>query len=239
MRALWIVLAVAALLAASPVARAENVTLEGTVSDMDGEPVKDVDVATMWIEGEPANGAKTGKDGTFELEARHYGRPIAVLVMDAKRERGAVAVVEPDALEEPVNLTITPLVHVHGTFTSEELGVAPPWTNVYLNLTPGRLRVARFMSEKAEFSFRVPVGSFQLYMYGTDVQRVTRALDIESSEEAELDLGAIDLKATPLAKLYGKEMPEWTVTDARGAEKDVKLADYRGRWVLIEFWFST
>jgi hypothetical protein len=34
----------------------------------------------------------------------------------------------------------------------------------------------------------------------------------------------------------GKSLPDWTVTDARNAKKDVKLADFKGKWVLLEFW---
>ncbi len=38
------------------------------------------------------------------------------------------------------------------------------------------------------------------------------------------------------AQLVGKVAPELRVTEARGAEPTVKLADYRGKWVAIEFW---
>ncbi len=30
--------------------------------------------------------------------------------------------------------------------------------------------------------------------------------------------------------------PEFTVTAARGVAPAVKLADYRGKWLLVEFW---
>jgi thiol-disulfide isomerase/thioredoxin len=60
----------------------------------------------------------------------------------------------------------------------------------------------------------------------------------------ELDLGAIDLvlprdkagNAVDLTQYYGKAPPELSITDARGVAKTVKLADYRGKWVLLEFW---
>src|SRR5262249_51129553 len=32
------------------------------------------------------------------------------------------------------------------------------------------------------------------------------------------------------------ELPAWTLADARGVKKDVTLADYRGKWVLVDFW---
>ena len=38
------------------------------------------------------------------------------------------------------------------------------------------------------------------------------------------------------SQFYGKEPPELAVTDARGVSKNVKLADFRGKWVLLDFW---
>lgn len=220
-------------------ARADTVTLEGTVISARGKPAKGVDVATMWLEGDPAGGVKTDADGAFVLEARSYGRPLSVLVMDKKRKHGALAVIEPDRVGDHLELTLEPLVRVNGTFTCEELGAKPTWTNVYLNLRSGNLRIARHMSEKAEFSFRVPVGAYDLVMYGTDVQQVRKPLVVEGSKKSAIDLGALDLRATPIAKLYDEVMPPWTVTDAWGVDGNVTLEDYRGKWVLLEFWFST
>lgn len=218
-------------------ATANTITITGSVKDMDDNPVAGVEVATTWLEGKAAGGVLTQEDGTFELEAQYWGRPLAIMMMDKDRKRGAVALVRKTS--DPVNVFLSTLVHVHGTFTCEDLGANPSWTNAYVNLLPTRTRAARHSSEKAEFSFHLPTGRFQLYMYGTDVKNVTRTIDVDSSAGTDMDLGALDLKATPIAKLYDKELPPWNVTDARGVEKDVKLGDYKGKWVLLEFWFST
>jgi thiol-disulfide isomerase/thioredoxin len=37
-------------------------------------------------------------------------------------------------------------------------------------------------------------------------------------------------------KHYGEPAPRWHVTDARGVSKDVQLSDFRGKWVLVDFW---
>ena len=52
----------------------------------------------------------------------------------------------------------------------------------------------------------------------------------------DANAGTIDLKASTIAKLKGKAAPEWVITDARGVKADVKLADYKGKWVYIKFW---
>jgi hypothetical protein len=35
---------------------------------------------------------------------------------------------------------------------------------------------------------------------------------------------------------YGEMPPRWHVTDARGVSKDVQVADFKGKWLLVEFW---
>jgi thiol-disulfide isomerase/thioredoxin len=55
-------------------------------------------------------------------------------------------------------------------------------------------------------------------------------------DRPDLDLGAIELPASVIAQNRGKVPPAWSVADARGAKKDVTLADYRGKWVLVDFW---
>jgi thiol-disulfide isomerase/thioredoxin len=37
-------------------------------------------------------------------------------------------------------------------------------------------------------------------------------------------------------KHYGEKPPRWHITDARGVARDVQLADFAGKWVLVEFW---
>lgn len=218
-------------------AAADTVTITGTVKDFDDNPIAGMEVAATWLEGKAFESVLTKEDGGFEIEVRSYGRPVALMMMDKERKRGAVAVVKDSS--RPVNVFASDLVRVHGTFACTDLGAKPSWTNVYVNLLPLRVRAARHSSNDAEFSFHLPTGRFQLYMYGTDVKTLTRTIDVDTGEGLEMDLGEIDLKATPIAKLYGKELPPWNVTDARGVDKDVKLADYTGKWVLLEFWFST
>lgn len=37
-------------------------------------------------------------------------------------------------------------------------------------------------------------------------------------------------------KHYGEPPPKWHITDARGVKKDVRISDFRGKWVLLDFW---
>ena len=62
-----------------------------------------------------------------------------------------------------------------------------------------------------------------------------RSVGKQSASKA-IDLGEITATATVIARHIGKKPPELTVTEARGIGKDVKLSDFKGRWLLIEFW---
>jgi thiol-disulfide isomerase/thioredoxin len=87
----------------------------------------------------------------------------------------------------------------------------------------------------AEFSMLLPPGEYDMNAYGSDVTGIHKPLTLRTGER-DLDLGTLDLLATFLARHKGKELPPWTLADARGVKKDVTLADYRGKWVLVDFW---
>jgi hypothetical protein len=44
------------------------------------------------------------------------------------------------------------------------------------------------------------------------------------------------LATVALAQKVGDPAPELNITAARGIGKDTKLADLKGKWVVIEFW---
>jgi hypothetical protein len=57
-----------------------------------------------------------------------------------------------------------------------------------------------------------------------------------SADKSQLDLGMVDLKASPLGKMKGKVLPAWSIADARGVNRQAKLGDYKGKWLYLEFW---
>ncbi len=42
-----------------------------------------------------------------------------------------------------------------------------------------------------------------------------------------------------MQQYFGKKPPELEITDARGVGRNVQLADFRGKWLLLEFWSLT
>ena len=73
-------------------------------------------------------------------------------------------------------------------------------------------------------------------MGGGSGRHVGAAREVTLAPGKAVDLGAIDLKLTPIARLSGKEPPAWHITDARGVPKDVRPSDFKGKWVVLEFW---
>ena len=231
------------ILAAGPLmAQEEGVKVMGRVLDRDGKPVAGATVASMWMVKEDGDkqdglrGATTDGDGRFEVRIAMYNRDAALMAIDASRTAGGTAVVAVADTKREVEIRLGPLVRVHGKFESKDLGSAISWTNVYINLLPGKIRMIQDSSMKAEFSVLLPPGEYDLNGYGSDVVGIHKPVSIQTSTGPDLDLGTLDLPATFLARHKGKELPNWKLADARGVKKDVTLADYRGKWVLVDFW---
>ncbi len=215
----------------------EEVKVTGRVVDAAGKPVARVDVAPFWNTQKekltPYRGTTTNAEGSFTLPMTFYGRGEALLAMDKDRKTGGLIVVEPKEAAKPQTIKLAPLVHLHGKFDCKELGKRPKWTNVYI--LSGQARFAACVSEEASFSFLLPAGTYKFWGYGTDIQDLKKDITLKGSE-MEVDLGTLDMQATIIARHKGKAPPNWHVTDARGVKKDVQISDFKGKWVLLEFW---
>ena len=229
------------LLAGSSTAQESAVKVRGCVLDRDGRPMTGVQVSPLWIVGEadgkqsPFGGATTDDTGRFTVKVDFYSRDVVLMAIDSGRMVGGLALVPPSDAKRECEIRVAPLVRVHGTFFSRDLEKTPVWTNVYINLMPGRIRILQNSSRKGEFSMLLPPGEYNLNAYGTDVNNIYKPLSLRP-EEPDLDLGTLDLPATFLARHKDKVLPPWSLADARGVKKDVALADYRGKWVLVDFW---
>src|SRR5204863_4290931 len=140
------------------------------------------------------------------------------------------SLVSPKTASDPVEIRLGPVVHVHGKLVSTDLGHPPVWSNVYMNLMPGKIRAAHNISEKAAFSMWLPVGEYQMNAYGQDVSDIYRTITLKA-DQLDLDLGEVELPATMIARHKGKELPRWAIADAGGLKKAVMLADLSGKWV--------
>ncbi len=219
-------------------------TIKGRVVDQSGKPRADVTVANHWNRsGEGADApyqpVKTGADGTFAIELTfYYGQSnvLAAYSLDKAAKQGGLVIVEPKSAREPVTLTIGPLVRVHGSYHCKELDKPVGWTNTMVFAMPTKVRFNQYQSDDSTFEFWLPPGQYLFQGYGSsEVDKDKRELTL-SADKPEIDLGAIDLPASKIAKLKGKPAPTLLPTDAHGVSKSVQIADYRGKWVALEFW---
>jgi hypothetical protein len=232
----WIVATILALLPMAARAQ-EEIKVNGRVVDAAGKPVAKAEIATFWSTMKEKltayKGVTTDTEGRFTLPVAFYGRGQALFVLDKDRKTGGLIVVEPKDAEKAVEIKLAPLVHLHGKFECKELNKQLQWTNVYI--LSGQARFAMCSSEEASFSFLLPPGTYKIWAYGTDIQDLKKDITLKA-EERDLDLKTIDMPATIIARHKGKAPPAWHVTDARGVKAEVKLSDFKGKWVLLEFW---
>ncbi len=224
----------------------DPVSVSGTVVDAQGRPLADVQVADSWQSAARApnplgfmsafSSGRTGADGRFTIKLQPYGRAsVALLAIDAAQKLGGIAVIDVKQPGQEISIQLAPLVEVRGRFSCNELNRAPTRTNVYITHKPSGWRMLQCDSNEATFAFKLPPGEYELWGYGSGVFDSTSSLRL-TFDQPLVDMGTIDLRATGIAKQTGKAPPAWNVTDARGLPKTVKYSDFKGKWVLLEFW---
>lgn len=204
---------------------------------------------------EPVVTDAAGRFAVQTLSIAHH-----VMAIDGERNRGGLAILPKGRESEPVEIRLGPLTKVRGALRGEN-DYKPDWTFVYLSIAGDSERPLDFPrlascgSSDARFEFLLPPGNYTLYGYDREFQTETSNVPklVLDGERAELDLGTLELKPShsvihlrnearaegrwlPLEEQYGRPCPDWHATDARGVDKDAKPADFRGKWLLIEFW---
>lgn len=230
----------AIVLTSSPLL-AESFSVTVKAVDEGKKPVAKADVSLFWEVKKgamtPSNpkGVATGPDGKAVLLVDNWNEKRPVLVFSEDRKFGGLVTVSKEDENKEVTVTLGAVAKLKGKFGCKDLNAAPKWINTMISLDGVRAPFTQQISEAAELDFLLPLGTYKLHTYGTDVQPVkqTVALDLNRSEH---DLGTIDMKASAIAKLKGKECPNWTALATRGMKADAKLSDFKGKWVYLEFW---
>jgi peroxiredoxin len=184
-----------------------------------------------------------------------------LMALDEGRTRGALLKLGVKGGQTPVEAMLRPLVRVSGA-TSLSGGDRPlSWSMVYLNVpfdpdNPlAHSRIGICGSFKMRFSYLVPPGDYVLNA-SSDLPSASSVEDrtvTAASNQAEVSAGTIVLrpqlglqeridrsKAAGTWVNYkdnlGRQPPHWHVIDAKGVPKNVRLSDFRGKWVLLYIW---
>ncbi|HEX3598883.1 MAG TPA: hypothetical protein VHU84_02000, partial [Lacipirellulaceae bacterium] len=202
--------------------------------------------------------------GRFNLTVD--GRPrVSIFAVDKRHERGGVVVVDQNEADKPITIKLAPLVRVTAKVYCSEAGKTPDWSNatVYAPDDKGNLtKLTICGSFRGVVSFLLPPGKYDLDVYTTSPTGTLRPSKQQTAKDANarwwerlmrvdvprgktaLDLGVLEILlprdkegiSCDLTRYYGKVPPELAITDARGVPKGIKLADFRGKWVVLDFW---
>jgi thiol-disulfide isomerase/thioredoxin len=236
----------------------------GPIVDADGKPLKldtEEQVKAYWQrfgQMEPFLKSVSKLDGSFAVPAR--GDLYTLMAMDAERVRGGLVAIPKIDDGAEIEIRLQPLIRVEGSIKGCEPGKQPDHLIVVVEVEedPTRpldmTRLVLAEPRDARFKLLLPPGKYLLDMYDSEFKgRLYKEINL-SGDEPQVDLGTFTLApATPnindriklsqesgamrdYTKHYGEKLPDWHITDARGVSKDVKLADFKGKWVLVDFW---
>lgn len=168
-------------------------------------------------------------------------RKVGIYALHEGRRIGAICEIAKDDKRQVIELKLEAVCHVHGRLDSEglkEVGRPLRWTNVYMSRLGDDSRILSHSSDEQRFEFSVPPGEYELYAYGSGDGTSTKVAKPKVNIKAgrsELDMGVIDLPATKLSTLVGRPAPELGPIKAWKNGSPVKLADLRGKMVLLHF----
>jgi thiol-disulfide isomerase/thioredoxin len=208
--------------------------------------------------------ATTDAEGGFSFSFADGPHVHHLMAMNPSRTHGALVLLPKGNSQAPLEIRLVPLTRVKGSLEGPAKGERPEWTFVY-TLVPEDAerpldtnRVVGCGSYEARFEMALPPGRYSLnaYTYKGDEKAdvVPDPEVIVTGKVPVIDLGVLHLssfkptvntlkeraKATgawsDYTKHYGEKPPQWHVVDARGVKKDVQIADFKGKWVLVDFW---
>lgn len=176
---------------------------------------------------------KADAKGRFETKVEWEGA-LRYFAVDKARKMGVLQEVKAEELAKPVTVRLAPLVKVRVKLVSEDarFGTEGAWVQVSVK-DVGVLGACTATAEG--LAMMLPPGEYGLEVWREGFQHRAAALTVPAGRP---EFAAPDVKLAPtlLRTHVGKSLPEWTIADALGVPKETKLADYRGKWVVIEFW---
>ncbi len=239
------------------VQKAEKQPFTVLVVDTDGKPVADALVAEIaardggvdgdwtfagFIESEDWRPFVTDASGKTQMYAENIAREtLALVARKASRKLvGIKPVDQKDILnafknKSVIAISLEPECRVHGRLQSaglEKLNRKLTWTNANLEID-GR-KIYECSSSEQEYEFFVPHGTYTIEVYGTDAHFAHRSFTVPAGS-TDLELDVLDLPVAAMAKLIGEPAPEIADVVAWKNTKPLKLADLRGKYVLLEF----
>jgi AhpC/TSA family len=234
------------------------------LESVEGREVFSANLGKMFPLGDIERPTRTAPDGRFSISVpgdRHH-----LLAMDHPRKRGGLAISAKGMGTNDLVIRLGPLVRVRGSIEGPGAGEYPAWANVLTMLPDDPTRpldlatLAISESIDGRFEMSLPPGRYVLHTYtergdGAEIAEVISAREIiPKGEISEIELGVLRLslfkpriqgrieraKAAgtwgDYTKHFGEKPPQWHILDARGVPKDAQISDFKGKWLLVDFW---
>jgi thiol-disulfide isomerase/thioredoxin len=233
------------------------------VLDPDGKPVAGATVGVFCQRGdlypeyhgayspyltEQGKASETGADGTFAVRPEYvftksrFSQNESAPLYVQHDGRGLVALLEVQPAEfegaKVREVGLEAACRVTGEVTC--LGLLGTGRNLErcggFAYRPGQVRLRAVQSDFASprFEFVLPPGDFAMYVHGNDTYAPGRYVRIEPGRR-EMKL-QIDVQPYVTSELIGRPAPELVGIKAWKNGGPVKLADLRGKVVLLDFW---
>src|SRR4051812_20687209 len=205
----------------------------------------------------PHRDSISDRDGRFSIEMNE--RFYTLMAMDADRTQGGLTHVSREQAD--VEIRLHPLVRISGSFEGPEPGQRPKFSFMEA-LAPedetqplGVNFLAGCGSPQGTFAISLPPGRYGLLTRDDGPHDPLEMEVTLTADKPEVALGVLHLppktrlninekiKSSQTSgamgdykKHFGETLPKWHIVDARGVSKDARLSDFKGKWVLINFW---
>lgn len=232
----------------------EGVPISGVVVDAQGKPVAGARLGTgwwfdqarlscygsqaIWSEGATPRPRRwqfvtTDAAGRFDARIRGKRGHIALTVFSGDGQFGAHRVWQAGAKLEDVSVQLLPVAKLHLDIRCPDLGHDRAPATAYLNAVPSGTRLGRFRCDGGVADVLLPPGTYELYVYGRDMETVKQRVTVKPSQELR---EAIELPATFFALHKGKRISPWSATAVRGLDEIPSFESFRGKWLIVSLW---
>jgi thiol-disulfide isomerase/thioredoxin len=198
------------------------------------------------LENLKIRGLKAGPGGKctlslFPQDVFRQRDPLLLVALHVPKQLVGLVRVSQDELRQAakqgrvVRIPMQAACHVHGKIESSGLTALKrklPHSGAALSYEG--IPCFEYVAKDNVFEFFLPPGAFVVQAYGADCHRVKKPVSIEAGRH-ELTL-TFDLPPTRFVTLIGQPAPELRDVVGWKNSKPIKLADLRGKYVLLDFW---
>jgi thiol-disulfide isomerase/thioredoxin len=179
----------------------------------------------------------TGADGVVAISGttlfdQHSTIAMAV-ALNPDREEGALGVLYADLQTPDITLRLSPFCDTTASISNKKLPDRNSATHVHLQSGGFLLASASVVDDRIDL--QLPMGEYTLTVENTISTPQVVKFTVKANQE-QLNLGLITLIPTRLAALIGKPAPELRGIADWGNGAPLKLADLRGKVVILDFW---